>query len=275
MTETETMARAEEPSLLLQRIKTFIVTYIPALVVFFLFLGLWEFLVYLLQIPFYLLPPPTEIVKTFVERWEQLMSYGWFTFKEALGGYALGCGSGILTALAASRWPWVANALLPYAVASNSVPIIALAPLAIVWFGVDAGSKIAIVTLMCFFPTMISTYRGLVSVDVQSLELMHSYAATPRDFFIKLRIPTALPLTFNALRLSTTLSMIGAVVSEFFGGPVTALGVYIKTEANILHMQNAWAAIIVACFYGIIFYLAIILLERVIMPWHVSFRQKG
>lgn len=272
ITRAKQRIRADRLSTLLQQTKQRVFAYAPALVVFALFLVFWEMVVLLFHLPFYLLPPPTTIVQTFIERWSQLMSYGWFTFKEALSGYLLGCGLGIITAIAASRWHWLAQALLPYAVASNSVPIVALAPLAIVWFGVDAGSKIAIVTLMCFFPTMISAYRGLTAVDTGSLDLMYSYAATSRDIFSKLRIPNALPLTFNALRLCTTLSMIGAVVSEFFGGPVTALGVYIKTEANILHMQNAWAAIIVACFYGMAFYLAITGVERLLMPWHVAFR---
>ena len=158
--------------------------------------------------------------------------------------------------------------LLPFAVASNSIPIVAMAPLTIVWFGIDEGSKIAIVAIMCFFPTLVSTVRGLRAASPDALALMHSYAANDWQIFAKLRMPTALPFVFNAFRVCATLSMIGAIVAEFFGGSVKFLGVYIKTEANILRTTNAWAAILVACIYGLAFYLAIVAIERWVMPWY-------
>src|SRR6185295_7109230 len=108
-----------------------------------------------------------------------------------------------------------------------------------------------------------------------ALQLMRSYAARQRDVFLKLRVPAALPFLFNALKICSTLSMIGAVVAEFFGGRQNALGVYIKTQAGILHMREAWAAILVACLIGITFYLVIAGAERLVMPWHVSFRKES
>jgi NitT/TauT family transport system permease protein len=182
----------------------------------------------------------------------------------------LGCGGGILAAMAASRSPAFAGLVLPYAIASASVPIIALAPLAIVWFGVEQGSKIAIVTLMTFFPTFISALRGLLGVTPQALELMRSCAATERQVFLKLRLPYSLPFVFAALRGCTTLAMIGAVVSEFFGGPVKSLGVYIKSTASLFQTREAWSAILVACALGLLFYGAVALLERLAMPWRVE-----
>jgi NitT/TauT family transport system permease protein len=166
----------------------------------------------------------------------------------------------------------LSDVLVPMAVASNSVPIVAMAPLAIVWFGIDEGSKIAIVAVMCFFPTLVSTVRGLLAASPAEVELLRSYAAGEWETFRNLRVPTALPYLFNAFKICSTLSMIGAIVAEFFGGSVKYLGVYIKTEANILHTTNAWAAIIVACLIGIAFYLVIVAVERVLMPWHSSQR---
>jgi NitT/TauT family transport system permease protein len=121
---------------------------------------------------------------------------------------------------------------------------------------------------MCFFPTLVNVSRGLASPSPDALQLMHSYAARQRDVFLKVRLPASLPYLFNALKICSTLSMIGAVVAEFFGGPKNALGVYIKTEAGVLHMREAWSAIIVACLLGIAFYLAIVLAERLLMPWY-------
>jgi NitT/TauT family transport system permease protein len=244
--------------------------YLPAAIVFVLGIAAWEAAVFAFSIEFYLLPAPHVIVASLAETWPVLIEAGLYTFTEAAAGYALGCGGGIVAAMAASRSPAFAGLILPYAIASASVPIIALAPLAIVWFGVEQGSKIAIVTLMTFFPTFISALRGLLGVTPEALELMRSYAATERQVFLKLRLPYSLPFVFGALRACTTLAMIGAVVSEFFGGPVKSLGVYIKSTASLFRTREAWSAILVACALGLLFYAAVALLERLTMPWRVE-----
>ncbi|MGH2405240.1 MAG: ABC transporter permease [bacterium] len=247
--------------------------YLPAAVTFAVAIALWELAVFGFKIQFYLLPAPHVIVQTFREQAPVLIEIGLYTFREAAIGYAIGCGAGVLAAMTASRSPAFADVILPYAIASASVPIVALAPLAIVWFGVDQGSKIAIVTMMTFFPTFISTLRGLLSVPPQSLELMRSYAAGEWQIFVKLRLPTSLPYMFNALKVGTTLAMIGAVVSEFFGGPAKSLGVYIKTTAALFQTRQAWSAILIACALGLASYLVVTLVERLVMPWHVSARE--
>jgi len=248
--------------------------YGPAAVVLVTGLLLWEAIVYLFSIEFYLLPAPHVIVQSLRETYPFLVEAGLYTFTEAVVGFALGCGGGILAAMAATTSPGFAALVLPYAVASASVPIIALAPLAIVWFGVEQGSKIAIVVLMTFFPTFVSTVRGLSSVTPQSLELMRSYAASERQVFLKIRLPHSLPMIFTALRACATLAMIGAVVSEFFGGPVKSLGVYIKSTAALFQTRQAWSAILVACALGLLFYFAVVLVERLAMPWHFERRER-
>jgi NitT/TauT family transport system permease protein len=244
--------------------------YLPALGVFVLGIALWEAFVFLFAIEFYLLPAPHVIVATLRQTYPVLVEAGLYTFGEALAGYGLGCGLGVLAAMGASRSPAFAGLVLPYAIASASVPIVALAPLAIVWFGIGPGSKIAIVTLMTFFPTFIGTLRGLLSVDPRSLELMRSVAASEWQVFWKLRLPHATPFMFTAFRACTTLAMIGAVVSEFFGGPMKSLGVYIKSTASLFQTRQAWSAILVACLLGLAFYLAVALVERLAVPWRLE-----
>jgi NitT/TauT family transport system permease protein len=244
--------------------------YLPAALVLVGGLFLWEAVVFAFSIQFYLLPAPHVILLSLRETYPVLVEAGLYTLTEAVIGYVLGCGGGILAAMAASRSAAFADLVLPYAVASGSVPIIALAPLAIVWFGVEQGSKIAIVTLMTFFPTFISALRGLSSAAPESLELMRSYAATERQVFMKLQLPHSLPLVFTALRGCTTLAMIGAVVSEFFGGPVKSLGVYIKSTASLFQTRQAWSAILVACALGLLFYFTVALVERLAMPWRAE-----
>ncbi|MCB0213096.1 MAG: ABC transporter permease subunit [Anaerolineae bacterium] len=202
-----------------------------------------------------------------------ILQAAWFTLKEALGGFAIGCGGGILVALITARWTASREALMPFAIAANSMPIIAFAPIANNWFGIDNPfSKMSVVAIMVFFPVMINMVRGLTQVDSRSLELMRSYAAGEFEIIRKLRIPNALPFLFNGLKVAAALSMIGAVVGEYFGGPRIALGVFITQEAALFRFASAWAAIIIACIMGITLYLIIIGLERLAMPWHVTFR---
>ena len=202
-----------------------------------------------------------------------ILAASWFTLKEALGGLALGTVAGIAVALATTRWVASREALLPFAIAANSMPIIAFAPIMNNWFGIDNPfSKMAIVTIMIFFPIMINTVRGLMSVDHSSLELMRSYAASDSEILLKLRIPNALPSLFSGLKVAGALAMIGAIVGEYFGGPRIALGVFITQEAALFRFASAWAAILVACLLGIGLYLIILLAERLAMPWHPTFR---
>lgn len=247
--------------------------YGPAVIVFVAGIALWEFLVWALDIQAFLLPRPSRIAVTFVENFDRLRHIGWFTTKEALGGFFIGCSFGILVALATARWTIVSEALMPFAITANSVPIIAFAPIFNNWFGIDNPfSKMMIVAVIVFFPMMINTVRGLTLVDPDALELMRSYAAGEFQILFKLRLPNALPYMFNAFKVAAALSMIGAVVSEYFGGNRSALGVFITQEAAQFRFARSWSAIIVACIVGITFYLVILGIERLVIPWHASLR---
>jgi len=241
---------------------------LPALVVFVGALVSWELVLQALGVQQFLLPRPTVIAAALVDQWPVLQRGVIYTATEALGGLALGAGLALVAALATSRWTAARESLMPIAVAANSIPIIAFAPIANNWFSSESpASRIVIVALMTFFPIMINTVRGLTTVDASALELMHSYAATEAQVIRRLRIPNALPFIFTALRVATTLSVIGAVVSEYFGGPTIALGIYITSEAGLFRYPNAWAAIMLACGLGITFYVTVVLLERLVVPW--------
>jgi NitT/TauT family transport system permease protein len=198
------------------------------------------------------------------------------TFREAIGGLIIGCGAGILVALITARWTIITEATMPFAIAANSVPIIAFAPIMNNWFGLtNPVSKMAIVAIIVFFPTMINTVRGLTLVDERQLELMHSYAASPMKILRSLRIPNALPYIFSALRVASPLSLIGAVVAEFFGGPRATLGVFITQEASGFDFARAWTAIVMASVIGISFYVVVLIAERIFMPWYQADRNRG
>lgn len=246
-----------------------------ALIVAVLVVLAWEFLTVALQIQQFLLPRPSVIGGALVEVYPRLIAAGWLTFLNAFWGFVIGCGAGILTGMVSARFLSFSKALLPVTIAINAVPIIALAPIFNNWFGaLNPASKIAIVVVLTFFPAMISTVRGLTSVDPLSLELMRSYAASQWEIFRKLRLPTALPYIFSALKVGTTLGMIGSIVSEYFGGSTAGLGYRIRDDAGLFKYPEAWSAILVASLYGILFYLVVSAVERALLSWHVSFREK-
>ena len=267
------VAEAVDATLLPAWGRRWIKRYLPAIVVFVAGILLWEFFVRIFQIQQFLLPAPSVIANAFTDNFDRLVHIGWFTTKEAIGGFVIGCGLGTLVALATARWSVASETLMPFAIAANSVPIIAFAPILNNWFGIDNPvSKMAIVAVIVFFPMMINTVRGLTLVDPAALELMRSYAANEFEILFKLRLPNALPYMFNAFKIAAALSMIGAVVSEYFGGNRSALGVFITQEAAQFRFANAWAAIIIACIVGVTFYLIILAVERLTIPWHASVR---
>jgi NitT/TauT family transport system permease protein len=247
--------------------------WIPAVIVFVGGIALWEGLVRGLDIENFLLPPPSDIVQTLWTERETLWSAGWFTFEEAFGGWVIGCSAAIAAALVLARWPIVAAALMPFAIAANAVPIIAFAPITNNWFGaLNQLSKMVIAAVLCFFPVLVNTLRGLTSVRPEQIELMRSYAAGETQIFRRIRIPNALPYIFTGLKIATVLAMIGAIVGDYFGGSQDALGIQIRRQAGVFAFTEAWAAIMVASILGIAFYAAVAAVERLVTGWHPSAR---
>lgn len=249
---------------------------LPAAVLFVTVIVLWETLTRVLNVQSFLLPKPTEITDRFIDNSAEIWGAGYETLKEALAGFVIGAGLGVAVALATVRWTAVREGLMPFAIAVNAVPIIALAPITNAWFSITSPvSKVAVVSAIVFFPVMINTARGLVEVDPAELELMRSYGARPRDVLTRVRIPNALPYFFSALKVASALSIIAAIVAEYFGGPQGVLGLYIVNKAQLFLFPEAWAGIVVASVLGVGMYAAVLIAERVFMSWHVSFRATG
>jgi NitT/TauT family transport system permease protein len=251
--------------------------WVPAVVVFGLGLVAWQWLIPdVFGVERFLLPRFSDVMRTFWDQRSELWGAGWFTFKEALGGFLLGCGLAVLGALLLSRWRRVGEALMPYAIAAGAVPIVAFAPITNAWFGLlSPWSKIVISAVLCFLPVLVNVLRGLTSVAPESLELMRSYAAGERDVYRRVRIPNSLPYVFTALKVASVLAMIGAVVGDYFGGSTKALGVEIQSSVALGQFETAWAAILVASILGLAFYAAIAVGERLALSWHPSVRSRA
>jgi NitT/TauT family transport system permease protein len=232
---------------------------------------LWEVALGVLGVKQFLLPRPSVIFASLVSEWGTLVEGLRYTAVEAIGGLAIGSALALATAFATARWVLARETLVPLAIAANSMPIIAFAPITNNWFGSEnAASRMTIVAVMVFFPIMVNTVRGLTNVDASAIELMRSYASSDFEVLRRLRIPNALPYILTGFRIATTLAVIGAVIGEYFGGPRQALGIYITGEATLFRFANAWAAILMACALGIFLYVIVVSVERVLLPWHAS-----
>ncbi len=238
-----------------------------------LLLWLWEMLVLGLAIPFVLLPPPSAIARAFGIHLALLTQDFAQTYLHAvIAGYALGCGAGFLVALAIDRSPFLKRGLLPLGNMVSAMPIVGIAPIMVMWFGFEWPSKAAVVVVMTFFPMLVNTTAGLAEAGAIERDLMQSYAASYAATLWKLRLPAALPHIFTALKLNSTLALIGAVVAEFFGTPILGMGFRISTEAAKMNLDLVWATITVAALAGSLSFGALALLERAVTFWHPSFR---
>jgi NitT/TauT family transport system permease protein len=242
--------------------------WVPALVVFVLAIAVWQGAIAAFHIQQFLLPKPSSIVRSCWDQRHTLWPAGWYTFKEALGGFAIGSIAGMAAATVISRFRTLGSALMPLAVAANAIPIIAFAPILNNWFNpLSPSSKIAMAAVLCFLPVMVNTLRGLQSASPRQIELMRSYAASGFAIWRQVRVPTALPFVFTSLKVASVLAMIAAIVGEYFGGSYDALGVLIRSKAQILDFETAWAGILVASVLGIALYLAVAVAERLVVRW--------
>jgi NitT/TauT family transport system permease protein len=247
--------------------------YLPALAVLIGALVLWEVLT--AGPGRRVLPPPTSILAGFNANADLLTRSAINTYWEAIGGLAIGTVGGLAVAFATSRWVSAREALMPMAIAANSIPIIAIAPILNNWFGVlNPMSKMMMAAMLVFFPVMINVTRGLVNVQPASLELMRSYATSEWTVLRKVRIPNMLPFFFTALKVGTTLSFIGAIVGEYFGGTSAVLGRVILTSMSSGRFDVAWAGILLGALGAITAYIAVVLIERLVIPWHATLRNQ-
>jgi len=233
----------------------------------------WQLLVVATEVPRVLLPSPWLIV---LSLWENLSTLGGdfvqTVVKAVLVGWTLGCTLGFGVAIAIDRMPFLQRGLLPIASLTSAIPLVGVAPIAVMWFGFEWPSKAAVVVLMTFFPMLVSTLAGLQASQRLERELMHSYAASYVRTLWSLRLPSAVPFMFAALKVNASLALIGAIVAEFFGSPTTGLGFRISTEALKMNMTLVWAAVVVAAVTGTTAYALLSRLERRVAFWHPSVR---
>ncbi|TJV38660.1 MAG: ABC transporter permease [Mesorhizobium sp.] len=234
---------------------------------------IWEAVTRGAGIPFILLPPPSAIGARIAGSLPTLGADVRQTiFKAVIFGYVVGSGAGFITAILADRVPFLRRGLLPIGNMVSALPIIGVAPIMVMWFGFDWQSKAAVVIIMTFFPVLVNTVAGLAASGHMERDLMRTYASGYWPTLIKLRLPAAAPFIFNALKINSTLALIGAIVAEFFGTPVVGMGFRISTEVGRMNIDMVWAEIAVAALAGSVFYGVVALVERAVTFWHPSVR---
>jgi NitT/TauT family transport system permease protein len=250
-------------------------TVLPPLLIFIAVLLLWQFQVLhaLLNIKTFQLPLPSDILDAFARRSDDLWTGTWYTLGEALGGLAIGAGLGFLAAMLFTRVDATRRALMPLAVSANAIPIVAFAPIVSRWLGFDQPTRIVVVAVMTFAPMVISAVKGLTALDNSSLDLMHSYAATEMQTFLKLRLPNSLPYVFSALKVGATASLIGSVVAEFFNA-AGGIGKLIANNIQSNDFALAWCGVMIVTGAGLLLYLAIGGVERLLLPWEPGARDR-
>ena len=236
----------------------------------------WQGLTQAFEVPQVLLPAPSLIGHALLASFGVLVSdFVQTVLHSALIGLVAGCALGFITGVLIDRSPFLQRGLLPLAALASTVPLVGIAPIMVMWFGFDWHSKAAVVVVMTFFPMLVNTLAGLNESGHMERDLMRSYGANYWRTLFSLRIPVALPFVFNALKINSTLAMIGAIVAEFFGSPTAGLGFRISTEAARLNMGLVWAAILVAALAGSLLYGLLGWVERRVTFWHPSIRSGG
>jgi NitT/TauT family transport system permease protein len=235
---------------------------------------LWQLAVVGLAVPPVLLPAPTQIAAVL---WASLPILGEDfvqTFiRSMIPGYLIGCGAGFLTGVLVDRVPFWQRGLLPIGNLASALPIVGIAPIMVMWFGFDWPSKAAVVAVMTFFPMLINSIAGLAALGRIERDLMRTYGARYGATLRLARLPAALPFLFNALKVNSTLALIGAIVAEFFGTPIMGMGFRISAGVGRMDIALVWATIVVAAVTGSAAYGALALVERSVTFWHPSFRK--
>jgi len=228
-----------------------------------LLLAVWQAAVTILHVPEYLLPAPTAILAT-VDR--SLAVQFAVTFVEAFAGFVIASAIAFAIAALFVRFRTLEDGLFPIAIAVKTTPIVAIAPLLVIWLGTGWWSKIVAAILICFFPVLVNTVKGLKAADLEYRELFETLGASQAQEFRKLRMPYCLPYLFSALKIASSLAVIGAIVGEFVGA-TQGLGYLIIISSAHLETATLFSAIIAAAFAGIVMFYIISFAERRLIFW--------
>ncbi len=226
----------------------------------------WQLYVVQFDVSPIVLPSPGAVFAAMVEERELLLEQSLVTLEEILGGFVLALAIGIPIAVAITESRFLNLTFYPLLIATQSVPKVAIAPMVLIWFGLGMESKLAIAFLVAFFPIVVDTAAGLQSTPRELLDLARSLRSSPLQTFMKVQFPAALPFVFSGAKVAVTLAVIGAVIGEFVGA-TAGLGNLLEVANSQMDGALAWAALVALSILGILLFGAVVLAERLFMPW--------
>ncbi len=245
----------------------FVHKHFPSTIMISLGLLIWEILVRITKVPIWILPSPTQILSALVRERSVIFDHALVTLYESILGFLLAIVISILLAIFIYRYPFFRRGFYPILVTSQTIPIIAIAPLITIWFGFGIFPKVIVVALVAFFPIVINLVDGLNSADEGLIALLRTMNATKWQILRKVRFPSALPLFFSGLRIAATYSVMGAVIGEWLGAS-KGLGLYMKNASHSFLTDQVFAAIIVIVAASILLYSFLLFLENNLISWN-------
>jgi putative hydroxymethylpyrimidine transport system permease protein len=251
--------------------------WLPPILILCALLGAWELAARLdvlsnaFNIEPFLVPAPSDIAQALWHDRGLLADNGWVTMKEVVAGFALSVAAGVGFAVALHLSPTLRRAFYPLLVASQTVPIVVVAPILVVWLGFGIGPKLAIIALICFFPITVNTLDGLGSVDPDLVKMMRTLDASRWQSFRRVEAPTALPYFFSGAKIAVAVAVIGAVFGEWAGSS-SGLGHLIQEASAQLQTARTFAAVVVLSALAILLFAALAALERRVAWWGPSER---
>jgi len=247
--------------------------YAPALVLTLALLALWEIYVQAGHVSVQVLPSPIAIIQALFNNWSIIYDNMLQTLLETVLGLTLAAILGLLLAITLDISSWMRRAVYPLLITSQTIPIIALAPLLLIWIGYDIRPKLIVVTLYCFFPIAVATVDGLASAEPELIKLLLSMKATRWQILRLVRLPGAMPAFFSGLRIAAAYSVIGAIFGEYVGAE-KGLGIYMQKAANSFATINVFAAILVTTILSLLLFGLVSLIERIALPWYHGSKTK-
>ena len=241
--------------------------YGPAFVLAVTLLIFWELYVRAGQVSPTVLPTPIAVVQALINNWGIIYDNTVQTLLETVLGMIVATLLGLLLAILLDASAWMRRAIYPLLVTSQTIPIIALAPLLLIWFGYDIGPKVLVVALYCFFPIAVACADGLAGAEPELIKLLLSMRASRWQILWLVRLPGAMPSFFSGLRIAATYSVTGAIFGEFVGAE-KGLGIYMKLEANSFATVQVFAAILVTAVLSLLLFGLVSLIERIALPWY-------
>ena len=245
----------------------------PSLIALVALLLLWQGYVVFSGVDQQLLPTPGAVWNALIAQREALWENTLVTLGETIIGFAVALATGIACGVAIDLSPWLRRALYPLLVASQTIPIIIIAPLLVLWFGFGLVSKSIVVLLVCFFPIVVALADGLRSADPELIRLFRAFGAGPLRIFWSVRLPGALPTLFSGVRIAIAYSVIGAIFGEYVGASA-GLGFYMQLKQHSFSTAGVLAAIVVTALLSVALFASVALVERLALPWYYLQRRR-